>query len=200
MEVLVVRWRPTENVYLMILKTWKIDGVSWQVWDVICIGSMILCSLMFESYLHDNSGVRCDFKYFLLRLFWDGITDTNQVVRNIWMFGSGLLLWLILCLPEAEFLCKTVSIYMHFISWLTSLVQLQAAFRALVGKGYQTLQSLLLDFCQRRPSEGLLNALLDMLVDGKFDIKGNPLIQVTASFGGIFYLLGLIYWWTNCVN
>ncbi|KAK6940250.1 Neurobeachin, alpha-solenoid region, partial [Dillenia turbinata] len=54
---------------------------------------------------------------------------------------------------------------------------LYAAFRALVGNGYQTLQSLLLDFCQWRPSEGLLNALLDMLVDGKFDLKANPVIK-----------------------
>ncbi|KAH7567643.1 hypothetical protein JRO89_XS07G0111300 [Xanthoceras sorbifolium] len=53
----------------------------------------------------------------------------------------------------------------------------KATFRTLVGKGYQALQSLLLDFCQWSPSVGLLNALLDMLVDGKFDINGNPLIQ-----------------------
>ncbi|OMO50809.1 hypothetical protein CCACVL1_30251 [Corchorus capsularis] len=53
----------------------------------------------------------------------------------------------------------------------------KAAFRALVGKGYQTLQSLLLDFCQWRPSEALLNALLDMLVDGKFEINGNHHIK-----------------------
>ncbi|CAL5385752.1 unnamed protein product [Camellia sinensis] len=53
----------------------------------------------------------------------------------------------------------------------------KAAFRALVGKGYQTLQSLLLDFCQWQPSEGLLNSLLDMLVDGKFDIKVSPVIK-----------------------
>lgn len=53
----------------------------------------------------------------------------------------------------------------------------KAAFRALVGKGYQTLQSLLLDFCQWRPCEGILNALLDMLIDGKFDLKANPVIK-----------------------
>ncbi|EXB79620.1 BEACH domain-containing protein lvsC [Morus notabilis] len=53
----------------------------------------------------------------------------------------------------------------------------KAAFRALAGKGYQALQSLLLDFCQWHPSEGLLNALLDMLVDGKFDIKASPIIK-----------------------
>ncbi|KAG4194048.1 hypothetical protein ERO13_A06G031500v2 [Gossypium hirsutum] len=56
------------------------------------------------------------------------------------------------------------------------------AFRALVGKGYQTLQSLLLDFCQWHPSEALLNALLDMLVDGKFDIKDNPHIKSFCHF------------------
>uniref|UniRef100_A0A7N0VH18 BEACH domain-containing protein B n=1 Tax=Kalanchoe fedtschenkoi TaxID=63787 RepID=A0A7N0VH18_KALFE len=53
----------------------------------------------------------------------------------------------------------------------------KTAFRLLVGKGYQTLQSLLLDFCQWQPNEKLLNALLDMLVDGKFDIKVSPIIK-----------------------
>ncbi|XP_050895504.1 DEAD-box ATP-dependent RNA helicase 16-like [Lathyrus oleraceus] len=53
----------------------------------------------------------------------------------------------------------------------------KAAFRALAGKGYQTLQSLLLDFCQWHSSESLLDALLDMLVDGKFDIKISPIIK-----------------------
>lgn len=56
---------------------------------------------------------------------------------------------------------------------------MQAAFRTLVGVGYQTLQSLLLDFCQWQPSVGLLNALLDMLVDGNFDVDGCPVIKVT---------------------
>ncbi|KAK3423455.1 hypothetical protein EUGRSUZ_F00430 [Eucalyptus grandis] len=51
------------------------------------------------------------------------------------------------------------------------------AFRALVGSGYQTLQSLLLDFCQWQPGEALLNALLDMLVDGRFDVKSNYIIK-----------------------
>lgn len=53
----------------------------------------------------------------------------------------------------------------------------KAAFRALAGKGYQTLQSLLLDFCQCHSSESLLDALLDMLVDGKFDFKMSPMIK-----------------------
>ncbi|KAL0366361.1 UNVERIFIED_CONTAM: BEACH domain-containing protein B [Sesamum radiatum] len=53
----------------------------------------------------------------------------------------------------------------------------KAAFRALVGKGYQTLRSLLLDFCQWQPGEALLSTLLDMLVDGKFDLKVNSVIK-----------------------
>ncbi|CAJ2641153.1 unnamed protein product [Trifolium pratense] len=53
----------------------------------------------------------------------------------------------------------------------------KAAFRALAGKGYQTLQSLLLEFCQCHSSESLLDVLLDMLVDGKFDIKTSPIIK-----------------------
>lgn len=60
---------------------------------------------------------------------------------------------------------------------LTSNDVSKAAFRTLVGKGYKTLQSLLLDFCKWQPSECLLNALLDMLVDGKFDIKASHMIK-----------------------
>ncbi|XP_042494689.1 BEACH domain-containing protein B-like isoform X2 [Macadamia integrifolia] len=70
---------------------------------------------------------------------------------------------------------KGEKLVLNVLQTLTSLLtgndSSKASFRALVGKGYQTLQSLLLDFCQWQPSEGLLCALLDMLVDGKFDIK-----------------------------
>lgn len=44
--------------------------------------------------------------------------------------------------------------------------------------GYQTLQSLLLDFCKWLPTDSLLNALLDMLTDGKFDMKEKVVIKV----------------------
>lgn len=71
---------------------------------------------------------------------------------------------------------KVYSFYLHL---------LQVAFRALAGKGYQTLQSLLLDFCQGHSSESLLDALLDMLVDGKFDIKMSPIIKVICYYVGI---------------
>ncbi|XP_038988519.1 LOW QUALITY PROTEIN: BEACH domain-containing protein B-like [Phoenix dactylifera] len=53
----------------------------------------------------------------------------------------------------------------------------KVAFRALVGVGYQTLQSLLLDFCKWQSSDGLLTALLDMLVDGRFDMKKRTVIK-----------------------
>ncbi|KAI4337584.1 hypothetical protein L6164_015981 [Bauhinia variegata] len=53
----------------------------------------------------------------------------------------------------------------------------KASFRILAGKGYRTLQNLLLDFCQWHSSENLLNALLDMLIDGKFDVKMSPIIK-----------------------
>ncbi|XP_057532553.1 BEACH domain-containing protein B isoform X2 [Amaranthus tricolor] len=53
----------------------------------------------------------------------------------------------------------------------------KALFRDLVGKGYQTLQSLLLDYFHGHASEYLLNSILDMVVDGKFDVKGNPSIK-----------------------
>ncbi|XP_042456540.1 BEACH domain-containing protein B isoform X2 [Zingiber officinale] len=54
---------------------------------------------------------------------------------------------------------------------------LKDSFRALVGVGYQTLQSLLLDFCKWQPNKALLHALLDMLVDGKFDLEENAVVK-----------------------
>ncbi|CAM0946806.1 unnamed protein product [Alopecurus aequalis] len=53
----------------------------------------------------------------------------------------------------------------------------KAAFRMLVGVGYQTLQSLLLDFCKWLPSRKLLDALLGMLVDGTFEINEKTTIK-----------------------
>ncbi|XP_044956208.1 BEACH domain-containing protein B-like isoform X2 [Hordeum vulgare subsp. vulgare] len=53
----------------------------------------------------------------------------------------------------------------------------KAAFRVLVGVGYQTLQSLLLDYYKCLPSERLLDALLNMLVDGKFEINEKTAIK-----------------------
>ncbi|KAI3726569.1 hypothetical protein L1987_66367 [Smallanthus sonchifolius] len=80
--------------------------------------------------------------------------------------------------PEDE---EGEKLVLNVLQTLTSLLMgndvSKAAFRALVGKGYQTLQSLLLDFCHRRPNAGLLTALLDMLVDGKFDLKKAPFIR-----------------------
>ncbi|KAL8487834.1 hypothetical protein ACS0TY_024230 [Phlomoides rotata] len=70
---------------------------------------------------------------------------------------------------------------LNVIQTLTSLLSQnddsKAAFAALVGKGYQTLRSLLLDFCQWQPTEALLSALLYMLVDGNFDVKMNSVIK-----------------------
>ncbi|KAK1322909.1 hypothetical protein QJS10_CPA02g00135 [Acorus calamus] len=60
----------------------------------------------------------------------------------------------------------------------------KGAFKALVGAGYQTLQNLLLDICHWQPTSGLLDALLDMLVDGKFSIDKNPVIKLIQIVGG----------------
>ncbi len=56
---------------------------------------------------------------------------------------------------------------------------IQASFRMLVGVGYQTLQSLLLDFCKWLPSQKLLDAILGMLVDGTFDKNEETTIKVS---------------------
>lgn len=65
------------------------------------------------------------------------------------------------------------------LAYVCELDSSQVTLRALVGSGYQTLQSLLFEFCKWQPSEGLLNALLDMLVDGSFSIKERAVIKVS---------------------
>uniref|UniRef100_A0A0E0JVW3 BEACH domain-containing protein B n=1 Tax=Oryza punctata TaxID=4537 RepID=A0A0E0JVW3_ORYPU len=57
----------------------------------------------------------------------------------------------------------------------------KASFRMLVGVGYQTLQSLLLDFCKWLPSQKLLDAILGMLVDGTFDINEETTIKSSTA-------------------
>ncbi|MCO5595749.1 hypothetical protein L7F22_049797 [Adiantum nelumboides] len=53
----------------------------------------------------------------------------------------------------------------------------QIAFRNLVGPGYITMQTLILNTHQGSPTEELLCAVLDMLVDGDFNIPANMVIQ-----------------------
>ncbi|XP_078448149.1 binding protein [Wolffia australiana] len=70
---------------------------------------------------------------------------------------------------------------LNVLKTLTSLLSgnviSKAAFTALVGVGYQMLQSLLLDFIRFHPSMKLLDALLDMLVDGNFNAMEFPKIK-----------------------
>ncbi|CAD6338666.1 unnamed protein product [Miscanthus lutarioriparius] len=53
----------------------------------------------------------------------------------------------------------------------------KGAFRLVVGAGYQTLQSLVLDFYKWSPSGRLLDALLCMLVDCKFELDEKTTIK-----------------------
>lgn len=53
----------------------------------------------------------------------------------------------------------------------------KVAFRSLVGPGYKALERLLLDCWKGLPSLELLNALLDMLVDGNIIMPSNMVIQ-----------------------
>ena len=68
----------------------------------------------------------------------------------------------------------------------------------LVGAGYQTLQSLLLDFCKWIPSPKLLDALLDMLVDGTFDINEKTTIKVRNAM--FLELTESLYIYLICVT
>lgn len=55
----------------------------------------------------------------------------------------------------------------------------QASFRSIVGAGYKTLEFVLIELHNGKPSRELLLSLLGMLVDGSFD-PSNMLIQVNT--------------------
>ncbi|GAB2247807.1 hypothetical protein Droror1_Dr00007689 [Drosera rotundifolia] len=109
------------------------------------------------------------------------ILSINQPYHQALFRDAGCLLHVVSVLNGSSLEANGENLALSVLETLICLLAgndvSKAAFRDLVGVGYQSLKSLLLDYSRGQPSEGLLNALLDMLVDGKFDIKGSPLIE-----------------------
>ncbi|KAL9252927.1 BEACH domain-containing protein [Drosera capensis] len=113
------------------------------------------------------------------------ILSINQPYHQALFRDAGCLLHVVSLLNGSSLEANGENLALSVLETLTCLLAgndvSKAAFRDLVGVGYQSLKSLLLDYSRGQLSERLLNALLDMLVDGKFDIKGSPLIESTDS-------------------
>ncbi|KAK4483931.1 hypothetical protein RD792_011140 [Penstemon davidsonii] len=143
---------------------------------------LFLCSKYLETFTHLKERVKnfADLSIELLVGMRD-LLITNQKYYQA-LFREGECFLHVVSLLNGNLDAETgEKLVLNVIQTLTCLLSQndasKAAFRALVGKDYQMLQSLLLDFCQWQPSEALLSALLDMLVDGKFDLKVSYVIK-----------------------
>lgn len=76
------------------------------------------------------------------------------------------------------------SLFSGPICIMHDFAQLQGAFRSFVGVGYKTLEILLIELHQGKPSRDLLLALLNLLVDGSFQ-PSNMVIQVLCDTLGL---------------
>eukprot|EP00898_Chlorokybus_atmophyticus_P002244 jgi/Chlat1/301/Chrsp1S08783 len=65
----------------------------------------------------------------------------------------------------------------------------KATFRSLVGSGYGTLMTVLMHLYDEKPSEALIQALFDMLLDGSYSTSGDEPIQ---NVDAVILLFGLL--------
>ncbi|KAH9551888.1 hypothetical protein CY35_09G037400 [Sphagnum magellanicum] len=97
------------------------------------------------------------------------------------LFPDGECFLHIVSLLHADTIEPYSQVSLDVVNTLTHMLQgnelLKGAFRLKVGVGYKRLQSLLIAWHKGHPTQGLLDALLDMLVDGGFQIPSNMLIQ-----------------------
>ncbi|KAJ7958905.1 BEACH domain-containing protein [Quillaja saponaria] len=141
-----------------------------------------LCSKYLETFtqIKEREKSFVDMSIELLVGMRDMLLFNREYYQNLFRDGECFLHVVSLLnnnLDEAKEEKLVLNVVQTLIYLLAGNETSKAAFRALAGKGYQTLQSLLLDFCKWHSSEGLLTVLLDMLVDGKFDIKTSPTIK-----------------------
>ncbi|CAK9237200.1 unnamed protein product [Sphagnum troendelagicum] len=97
------------------------------------------------------------------------------------LFPDGECFLHIVSLLHADTVEPYSQVSLDVVNTLTHMLQgnelLKGAFRLKVGVGYKRLQSLLIAQHKGHPTQGLLDALLDMLVDGGFQIPSKMLIQ-----------------------
>ncbi|KAJ3679372.1 hypothetical protein LUZ60_017383 [Juncus effusus] len=144
-------------------------------------GKMHLCSKFLETFTRarekDNS---FDLSIVLLSCMREIIMIDQQYYQGLFCKGE-CFLHVVSLLNGSVDETSGEQLVLNVLETLTLLLtgndDSKTAFRTLVGPGYQTLQSLLMDFCKWLPSERLLSPLLDMLVDGKFEFNDKTLIK-----------------------
>lgn len=141
-----------------------------------------LCSKFLETFTRARERARCfaELSIDLLVIMREIVLSNRLYYQNLFRTGECFLH--IVSLLNGTFDERIGEpLLLNVLQTLTLLLtenkDSKVTFRALVGTGYQTLQSVLLDFCKWQPSEGLLNALLDMLVDGNFNVRENATIK-----------------------
>ncbi|KAF2928095.1 BEACH domain-containing protein B isoform X2 [Oryza sativa Japonica Group] len=137
-----------------------------------------LCSKYLENFTRANEKekVNSELLVDLLVNMREIIMMDRMYYQNLFRDG-GCFLYIVSLLNGTFNEATGEQLVLNVLETLTLLLEgndaSKASFRMLVGVGYQTLQSLLLDFYKwlPSPSERLLHALLSMLVDGKFEIN-----------------------------
>ncbi|TKW23149.1 hypothetical protein SEVIR_4G274600v4 [Setaria viridis] len=141
-----------------------------------------LCSKYLENFARANEKEKVDSELLidLLVSMREIIMMDHMYYQNLFRDGGCFLH--IVSLLNGNFNEVTAEqLVLNVLETLTLLLKgndaSKGAFRLLVGAGYQTLQSLILDFYKWSPSERFLDALLNMLVDCKFELNEKTTIK-----------------------
>ncbi|XP_039804100.1 BEACH domain-containing protein B-like isoform X5 [Panicum virgatum] len=141
-----------------------------------------LCSKYLENFARANEKEKIDSE-----LLIDLLVSMREIIRMDHMYyqnlfrNGGCFLHIVSLLNGNINEVTDEQLILNVLETLTLLLKgndaSKGAFRLLVGAGYQTLQSLVLDFYKWSPSERLLDALLSMLVDCKFELNEKTTIK-----------------------
>ncbi|CAL4966889.1 unnamed protein product [Urochloa decumbens] len=141
-----------------------------------------LCSKYLENFARANEKEKVDSELLidLLVSMREIIIMDHMYYQNLFRNG-GCFLHIVSLLNGSFNEVTAGQLVLNVLETLTLLLKgndaSKGAFRLLVGAGYQTLQSLILDFYKWSPSERLLDALLSMMVDCKFELNEKTTIK-----------------------
>ncbi|CAL5041322.1 unnamed protein product [Urochloa decumbens] len=141
-----------------------------------------LCSKYLENFARANEKEKVDSELLidLLVSMREIIMMDRTYYQNLFCNG-GCFLHIVSLLNGSLNEVTAGHLVLNVLETLTLLLKgndaSKGAFRLLVGAGYQTLQSLILDFYKWSPTERLFDALLSMMVDCKFELNEKTTIK-----------------------
>ncbi|CAL5040017.1 unnamed protein product [Urochloa decumbens] len=141
-----------------------------------------LCSKYLENFARANEKEKVDSELLidLLVSMREIIMMDRMYYQNLFRNG-GCFLHIVSLLNGSFNEVTAGHLVLNVLETLTLLLKgndaSKGAFRLLVGAGYQTLQSLILDFYKWSPTERLFDALLSMMVDCKFELNEKTTIK-----------------------